>query len=207
MAEAVVVAAAARARDEEPHRLGSHGRDALLLEEAREAVPSRRGIPDAEGLQGVVDHRRRPRHEAAPGELVEGVRALRVLAELSLEEGRGELVDRVEVLLLFLLAVDLRRGPCLLLEGDAGALGEGAHGLGERGAFVLHDEVDGAALFLAPEAVEVAAVGVDVEAPRLLLVKRTQPDEGFPAALERGHALGDERDDVRSVADEGDGLG
>jgi hypothetical protein len=108
---------------------------------------------------------------------------------------------------LLLLAVDLGCGAGLLFDDDAGPLGQGAHCLGEGRALVLHHEVDGAPLLLAPEAVEVAAVRVDVEAPRLLLMEGAQADERPAAALERRDALGNERDDVRSIADEGEGLG
>ena len=91
-----------------------------------------------------------------------------VLAELLLEERRGERVDGVELLARLALAIGLRRLPgglpALFFDRDAGALGERTHRLGERVALVLHEEVDGAARLLASEAVEEPAIGVHVEA-------------------------------------------
>ncbi len=87
-------------------------------------------------------------------------------AHLTLEECRSEGVDRVEVLTRLALSIrvaGLRRA-ALLLDRDARPLRERANRLGERVALVLHQEVDGAPRFLAPEAMEEAAVRVDVEA-------------------------------------------
>jgi len=215
VAEAVVVALAARPRHEEADRLGGDGRDALRLHEGRQAVPPRRGVADAEGLEGVVDGGLvgvgclpgPAGHEAAAGELVQRVLALRVLAQLLLEVRRRELVHGVEVVTLLLLAVDLAAlGAVLLLDHDPGPLRERPHGLGEREPVRLHEEVDGAAGLFAAEAVEEPAVGVHVEARGLLLVKRAQPYPRAPAALQGRHALGDDGDEVRPIPHERDGV-
>ena len=132
-----------------------------------------------------------------------------VLPELLLEVRRGEGVHRVEVLLRLLLSVGLgERGALVrLLDRNARALGEITDRLGERVSLVLDEEVDGAAGLLAPEAVEVPALRVHVEARRLLLVERAEPDEGATAALEGRHRILNELQDVRLLADLRDGIG
>src|ERR1019366_1650180 len=54
VAEAVVVAGAARARDQETDALADRRRDALLLEERREPLPPCRGVSDAEVFHGSI---------------------------------------------------------------------------------------------------------------------------------------------------------
>ena len=208
MAEAIVVSAAAGTRDEEADALAGDRADALRAEIVREPVPPRRRVADAERLERVVDRRGRPRHEPAPRELVERVLAERVLAELLLVEVRGDLVGVVEVVLLFAEPIlQPRLGAAILFDRDPRALGERAHGLREGRPLELHHEVDHAPRLFAAEAVEKPAIGVHVEARRLLLVKGAEPHERSPAALQRRDALLDDRDDVGPVAYGGDGLG
>jgi hypothetical protein len=214
VAEAIVVARAGAAGDEQADALADDGGDALLLEEGGEAVPAEGGVADAEGLEGVGDAGGLAHLIVALARVGEGQGAARELGagvvgegvrrgdEATLEEGRGEVVDRVEVVLgaaggggLASLHVGER-----LLDGDARALGEHAHRLGEGAALDLHDEVDGAAALLAAEAVEEAALGVDVEARRLLLVEGAEAGERAAATRELDR-LADEGDEVGALLD------
>src|SRR5262245_33318859 len=100
MAEAIVVARAARARHEEPDGLGRSRGDALRAQERREAVPSGRRISDAERLERLA---RRFPCQPALVELLERIRAVLVRPKLLLEERRGECVHGVEVVALALV--------------------------------------------------------------------------------------------------------
>ena len=113
MAEAIVVARAARSRDEQPDRLGGGRRDALRAKEVRQAVPSRGRVADPERLEHLVDPASLPGLEPALRELLERVLAMLVAAQLLFEERRRERVHRIEFLARLLLAIGL---------GEAGVL-------------------------------------------------------------------------------------
>src|SRR5690606_26171744 len=160
---------------------------ALRAQEAREPVPAGRRVADAKRFERLVDPRVLARDEASLLELLERVAAVLVLFELLLEVRRGERVDRVQLLARLLPAIGLaeRAIAARLLDGDARALGEHAHGLRERVALVLDQEIDRAPRLLAPEAMEEPAIGVHVEARRLLLVEGTQAHERPAPPLQR----------------------
>src|SRR5262249_6361570 len=78
VAEAIVVARARRPRNQKTDGLGSRRRHALRTEKARETVPARRGVTDAEGLEDFVDVLVRARLEPALFQLLERVVAMLV---------------------------------------------------------------------------------------------------------------------------------
>src|SRR5581483_8861645 len=97
------------------------------------------------------------------------------------------------------MAVLLAVGIVVEFDGDAGALGEAAHGVHERDALELLDEGEDVAALVAAEAVKNLALGIDVEAGRLLAVEGAERGEIGAGALE-GHVGADDIDDVTGGA-------
>ena len=96
-----------------------------------------------------------------------------------------------------------RPASCVLVQGDAGPVGQQAHRVDE--VEVLHGahEGDGVARRLAAEAVVEALLGVDAERRRLLGVERAEPAPATAHLAQRG-VLADQRDDVGGRPDLGD---
>jgi hypothetical protein len=125
--------------------------------------------------------------------------------DLLLVPGRRHVHGRVESGALLLVPIGVRRrGAALFLDWNSGALGERAYGLRERIALDLLEEAKRVAALLAAEAMVEARVRIDIEARRLLLVKRTEADEPPSPLLEGRDALGDDGDKIRAVAHERD---
>ena len=93
----------------------------------------------------------------------------------------------------------------VLVDGDAGLVGQPAHGVDEVEVLDGPDEGDGVALGLAAEAVVEALFGVDAERRRLLGVERAQADPA-PTLPLQGGVLPDQGDDVGGRPDPGDVL-
>ena len=148
-----------------------------------------------------------PGIDPAASELVEGEGAEGVLSELLLEPRRGDGVRGVKVVLLFFGAVDLGSLASVFLDDDADTFREVTDRFVKGVAEFALDEGDRVPRLAAAEALEEAAVLVDVEARRLLLMEGAEPRPVSTALLECGDALEDEGGDVGAVADEGDGLG
>ena len=83
---------------------------------------------------------------------------------------------------------------------DVRAVGQVAHGLGEREVLGHHDVLEQVAALAAAEAVPDAAVGVDLAGRRLLLVERAAAPELAAARLHQ-RALAEQRRQVGGVAD------
>ena len=79
----------------------------------------------------------------------------------------------------------LLAGVLFILQRDLGPVGQPPHRLREINVLVFLDEGEHVAALVAAEAMEDLAVGIDVEAGALLLVKRAERDEVGPGALER----------------------
>ena len=117
------------------------------------------------------------------------------------KEAVVEEVDRLRHRLEIGVAVlSVRSAPLVLVQCDARAVGQHPHGIDEREALSLLDELDGIPGDLATEALVVAGLGVDVERWSLLAVERT---ESRPVAsdLLQANLLADERDEIRGFPD------
>ena len=84
--------------------------------------------------------------------------------------------------------------------GNAEALRELSHRVGEADLLLQLDELEHVAANAAAETVKKAAIAIDVERRRLLTVKRTQAFVAV-ARLPQRHVVGDDGDDVSGVAD------
>src|ERR1041384_8269331 len=112
--------------------------------------------------------------------------AERVLAQHELEVVSGGIADVIQLLLAapglrLLLALRLGAG---LDDLDASSLGEFANSLREFEALDALHELDGIARFMAAEAIVEAALRVDMEARRLLLVEGAHADVAATALLQ-----------------------
>ena len=93
----------------------------------------------------------------------------------------------------------------ILVDGDAGLVGQATDGVHEIEVLDGPYEADGVALGMAAEAVVEALLGVDTERGCLLPVKRTQAHPSAALTFERS-LLPDEGHDVRGRPDPGDVL-
>jgi len=84
----------------------------------------------------------------------------------------------------------------LALDADARALGELSRGFDEAEVFILHHKPDGAATRATAKAFICAALGIDRERRRALVVKRA---ERFPDAARALHRPDVARDDIEDV--------
>ncbi len=90
----------------------------------------------------------------------------------------------------------------VLVQGDAGPVGQEPDGVDKIEVVHGPHKGDGVAGLLAAEAVVEALLGVHAERGRLLRVERTQPDPA-PANLLQGGVLADQLHDVRGRPDLG----
>ena len=139
--------------------------------------------------------------QAALFDFAHRVFAERVRLHLLFEEARCDLV-RGEAFFFGLLVALLIFAALIarvFFDLDVEALSERSHRFGERRAFELHHEVDGAARLLAAEAVEKPAIGIHVEAWRSLAMEGAQPDVRPTTALERGNGISNDLENVCSL--------
>ena len=158
------------------------------LEVDREAVPALGGPAQGEALHRLQAH-------PAPAEVLPRLGPFGGPQEEVVEPGAG-LVQGVRRR----LGLGVGAGGLALGEAHPGPVGQLAQGLAEvQPLRLLHPGEDVPALGAA-EAVVGAAVGVDVEGGRLLLVEGAQALEAAPGLLQR-HRAGDEIDDVDALLD------
>ena len=151
---------------EEPRRSRDPQIDVVRGQLADEPVPP---------LRRVAEFERLDRRGGQPALL--GVRARRRAlgfeAEHAMEERRRQLVGGVNLLLFAARARGFGR---LLGECDPGPAREHARGFRERNALEQLNELDRVAALPAAEALEEAAIGMDVKRGRVLGMKRAEPD-------------------------------
>ncbi len=170
----------------EPSERSNPQVDAVRGQLANQPVPTRRRVAEFERLD------RRARKSAAL-DVSTRARALGPQAQRALKKRSRQLVCGVD--LLFFSANPGRFGR-LVGERYRGPSREHARGFGERHVFEKLHELDRVAALTAAEALEEAAIGVNVERRRVLGVKRTESDE-VVAALAQLHVRPDQLADVR----------
>src|ERR1700729_2320484 len=171
-------------------RLGRQRKvDAVALELGDEAAPRVGGISEGESLD-------RLRRETAPIAVRSGRRAT-LAGEHSGEVGGRDAVRLVHSLAL---ASGAGRARVLRLELDPGFARERADGVREGEILGFLQERDYVAAGAAAEALEKAAIGVNVKRRRLLGMKRAKPNEVVSALAQR-HVLPDEARDVDASPD------
>ena len=189
-AEAVVMAPALLAAQDQAGRLDLLDRIARLLTAEQDRVPGPRRAADPELGQRLGA-------QPAAGEVVARLRRLRRVTQEGRVEARRALeqLGQPGALLARLL------GPRILglaLELDPVAVRQRLHRVGEREPLLLLDELDHVAPHPAAEAVVELLRRVDRERGRTLVVKRTEAGEPGAGAAQVG-VRGDHLDDVRGL--------
>src|SRR5581483_7593599 len=170
-----IVEAAALARLDEPGLRREREVDVVAPQLVDEPVPALRRVAERERLDRLA---------ADPPPFAVRAR-LRAGARVEQHAMEPRACDVVRVIDRLPLVARARRARIFRLELDAGALREDAHGVDEPDVLVLLQEAERVAARAAAEALEEAAVGVDVKRRRLLAVERAQPDEIVAALAQR----------------------
>src|SRR5262245_12614718 len=146
---------------------------AVLARGAEEMIPALGRVAEPEGARGFAG-------DPAAVEVGAGTLRLRPLPEPRLEAARRPLEEGEK-------SVPRACFSCVLVsrQGNASALGEEAHRLGELQAIVPAQELERVATRATAEAVEEVEFRVNGEGGRLFLVERAEPLPPLAGALER----------------------
>ena len=155
---------------------------ALLLQMMQKAVPAFGRSSEAEAADVRIV-------EAAPVEVVQGVRAL-VCPQQSVEEFGGGTIRFIHLLPFVAADANLPRLGASLRKLHVGALRQEPHRVHELHPLQIHHKVDDRAALMAAKAVVELGFGVHGEGRRLLVVERATAPETAALLLE-GDVFGD----------------